>query len=698
LFDKSLKKLRNLSWIDVTVKGGFWAERQKINRQVTLPAEYRQCKKTGRIDSVKGLYKPGESDLDKLLDRANGAELGIYLPGGKIIPTSLAELENVKLQENAGRVLRPHHYWDSDNAKWIEAMAYSFKYERNPDMEKIIDEMIGGYEKIQQKDGYLNTFFIFVEPEKRWTDVTMMHELYCAGHLIEAAAAYYEGTGKRKFLDILCRYADHIDTVFGPEENKLHGYPGHQEIELALIKLYRITGNEKYLKLSKYFIDQRGTQPLFFDEEAKKTGRDPNRRFGKGFDTRDSLPAGPYAQKQAHLPVREQKSAQGHAVRMMYQLCGMADVAVETGDRELWEACETLWDNVTLKKMYITGGVGSESHGERFAFEYHLPNESAYNETCAAIGLVMWASRMLQGGADRKYADVMERALYNGVISGVSLEGDKFFYANHLASHPKVYEDRVERQTRMFPVRQSWFPVSCCPPNLARLIESVGAYACSKTEDSIYVHLYLESGISAELGGRKVQIEEHTAYPWDETVRFTVNPEGGELDFSLMLRIPEWCREPRLKAPGGSLSTGALERGYVRIKRTWRAGDEVELTLPMVPFLLEAHPLVREDCGKAAIQCGPFMYCLEEADNGANLFDITLDENTRLSPRFESGLFGGIRIVTGNAKRRRLKDWEQALYRPAGSVYEDCEIKAIPYYLWSNRSPGEMVLWIRYRQ
>jgi DUF1680 family protein len=690
------KKLTTISWRNCTVTGGFWWKHQKINRSVTLPAEYRHCKETGRIDSVKGLYTPDASGQDKLLDRANGAELGIYLPGGKVVPTSLAELGNVKIAERAERVPRPHQYWDSDNAKWIEAAAYSLKNEKNPALEERIDELVVDYEKLQHEDGYLNTYFTFVEPGNRWTNVTMMHELYCAGHLIEAAVAYFEATGKKKFLDILCRYADHIDSVFGPEENKLHGYPGHEELELALIKLYRVTENKKYLALSKYFIDQRGKEPLFFDEEARKAGRDPNQRVGKGFDTRDALAAGPYAQKQSQLPVREQKTAEGHAVRMMYLLCGMTDVAVETGDKELWDACTTLWDNVTLKKMYITGGVGSESHGERFAFEYQLPNESAYNETCAAIGLVMWASRMLQGGADRKYADVMERALFNGVISCVSITGDKFFYANHLASHPKVYEDRVEKQTRMFPVRQSWFPVSCCPPNLARLIESVGAYACSKSEDTLYVHLYMESTIELEFDGGKVSVAEKTEYPWEETVRFSLAPEKGPLEFTLALRIPDWCRSPKLTVQGESLPVTALESGYALVRRNWKTGDMVELILPMEPFLMEAHPLVRDDCGKAAIQCGPFVYCLEEEDNGPNLFDITVDGNTRLSASFDPDLFGGTRVVTGNAKRRILTGWEQALYRPAGSVYEGCAIKAIPYYLWSNRSAGEMTVWMRY--
>lgn len=692
-----MKKISNISWTDVKITGGFWKARKDLNKQVTLQVEYKQCKDSGRIDAPKCLYKLDETGQDKLLDRANGPELGTYSPDGKVTLTSLAELSRIKLDENIGeKAARPHQYWDSDLAKWIEAVAYSLVSEPNPEMESVIDEIIDDYEKMQMPDGYLNVYFTVVEPGRRWTNVTMMHELYCAGHLTEAAVAYFEATGKRKFLDIICRYIDHIDTVFGPEEGKLHGYPGHQEIELALVKLYNLTGNEKYLKLSKYFIDERGKQPLFFDEEAKRENRDPNKPFGKGFDTRDTLAVGPYAQKQAHLPVREQESAEGHAVRMMYMCCGMTDVAVETGDEGLLAACNKLWDNVTLKKMYITGGVGAESHGERFSFEYHLPNESAYNETCASIGLVMWASRMLQSAADRKYSDVMERALYNGVISGVSITGDRFFYANHLACHPKVYEDRVERQTRMFPVRQEWFPVACCPPNLARQTESVSGYACSQSGSDVYIHLYMDCDISVKTDNGRAVLEERTEYPWDETVRFTVRPEK-KMSFAIMLRIPEWCEAPMISINGVQRPVEALENGYLRVEKTWEDGDAVELVLPMKPFLLEAHPSVRMNCGRAAIQCGPFIYCIEETDNGKNLFDISLDKDSHLETGYDTELFGGVRYVTATAKRRRIDKWAGALYSKAGSEYESCTVKAIPYYLWSNRTPGEMLVWMRYR-
>lgn len=697
--EKHLKKLTGIPWTDVKITGEFWQRRQAINRKVTLPAEYAQCRQTGRLDAMKGLYKPDKTGRDILLDRANGAEIGIYHPGGKITYTSLAELENLSVEDLKERAPRPHHYWDSDVAKWIEAMSYSFSHEPNPAMEQVIDQIVDDYESMQMDDGYLNTYFSYVEPGQRWTNVSTMHELYCAGHLTEAAVAYYQATGKRKFLDIICRYIDHIDTRFGPERDKLHGYPGHQELELALVKLYRVTGNETYLRLSKYFIDERGRQPLYFDIEEERNSRGPNpsRRYGKNRIIRDFLAAGPHAQKQSHLPVREQKTAEGHAVRLMYQLCGMTDVAVETGDEGLLAACKTLWEDVTRRKMYVTGGVGAEQQGERFAFSYHLPNERAYSETCAAIGLVMWASRMLQPEANREYADVMERALYNSVISGVSITGDKFFYANHLASHPKVYENQVERQTRMFPVRQSWFPVSCCPPNLARLTESVGGYAFSKSEDTVYCHLYMDSSITLELRGGKVDLEMRTAYPTEETVRLTVNPARAS-EFSLALRIPAWCRNPWLRIDDSAHSISGLEKGYLHLNRLWSPGDKVELVLPMEPFLLEAHPAVRMNCGKVAIQCGPLVYCLEEEDNGSNLADILLDADSALAVRYEPDLLGGVRIVTAKAKRRRLDRWDGALYRPAGSEYEDCEIKAIPYYLWSNRSPGEMLVWIRYRQ
>jgi Putative glycosyl hydrolase of unknown function (DUF1680). len=337
--------------------------------------------------------------------------------------------------------------------------------------------------KVQQSDGYLNTYFTIKEPDKKWTNLRDCHELYCAGHLIEAAVAYYEATGKKKLLDVACRFADHIDSVFGSEPHKKKGYPGHEEIELALIKLYRLTKEEKYLNLSKYFIDERGKRPLYFEIEAKERG---NTNF---FDLWNKL--GP-KYFQVHLPVREQTTAEGHAVRAVYLYSGMADVALETGDKSLVNACKRLWDNLTKKRMYVTGSIGSMSIGESLTFDYDLPNDTNYSETCASVGLVFFAHRMLQIDPDRQYSDVMERALYNTVISGMSLDGKKFFYVNPLEVWPEACEkNKVKSHVKY--TRQPWFGCACCPPNIARLLTSLGKYIYSKKAKEVFVHLYVDS-------------------------------------------------------------------------------------------------------------------------------------------------------------------------------------------------------------
>jgi DUF1680 family protein len=674
--DKHLKKLSHIPWNAVEINGGFWQSRMQINEEVTLKAEYEQCKTTGRIDSIKCIYDPKQDE---------GVEGVLTIDG------------IISYADQKDRIPRPHHYWDSDIAKWIEAAAYSLTNKPDKDLEKTIDEIVDDFEKLQQPDGYMNTYFTVVEPGKRWTNVYQMHELYCAGHLIEGAVAYYQATGKRKFLDIICKFADHIDNTFGPEEGKIHGYPGHQEIELALVKLYHVTGCERYLNLSKYFLDERGKPPLFFEQEAIKYGRDLEDGGPKGILGKSFIAKGPYALFQSHLPIREQDTAEGHAVRVMYMGCGAADVAVETGDKSLLDASERLWDNVTLKRMYVTGGVGSQDGCERFNFDYQLPNESAYNETCASIGLAMWGSRMLQAYPDIKYADIMEKALYNGVISGVSLSGDKFFYANHLASHPGLYEDRIVTNPRMFPERQDWFPVSCCPMNLARLTESIGGYIYSTSNDTLYIHLYADSHMNTNLSAGSVGITQETSYPWDEDIKVSIDTEA-KAPFKIAVRIPGWCQEAEVSVNGKSIDVYKhLEKGYLTIEKIWENGDIINIHLPMKPILIEANPSVRMDCGKVAIQCGPIIYCLEEEDNGKDLFDIVLTKDSKTSVVYDKDLLGGVNYIIATAKRRSKKNWEGALYKPVSAEYEDIEIKAIPYYAWSNRRVGEMTVWIGYQ-
>lgn len=625
---------------NVGFSGGFWAAHIENNRRVTLPLEYRLCKQTGRINAWKLDWKPGQPNP-------------------------------------------PHIFWDSDVAKWIEAAAYSLATHPDRQLESLVDGVVDLIAKAQAKDGYLNTHYLAVEPEKRWSNLRDCHELYCAGHLMEAAVAYYEATGKRKMLDILCRYADHIDSVFGREKGKKRGYCGHPEIELALIKLYRATGAKRYLKLAKYFIDERGRRsPHYFYLEAKARGEDCGKLNDGWYEKYKVYPA--------HQPVRAQTKLDGHAVRALYLCSGMADVAAETGDVSLRAVCKRLWRNVTERRMYITGGVGSTHADERFTFDYDLPNESAYAETCANIALVFFAQRMLNLEADARYADVMERALYNGVLSGIALDGKRFFYVNPLAQHPEL-----SRYNRWVTERQKWFGCACCPPNIARLLASFGQYVYSQGPNEIAVHIYAQSKARFEVAGRTVQLEQKTEYPWKETVQIKLTmpaPSG----FVLALRMPGWCRNPQVKINGKTMRRPAITRkGYARIRRIWQTGDLVELTLPMPVERVEAHPAVRMNGGRVALQRGPLVYCLEEIDNGINLNDIRLPPNSRLTAKYEPRLLGGAVLISGQAFRRNPAGWNDRLYRADRSKTKSVIIKAIPYFLWNNRKPGEMLVWIR---
>src|SRR5512136_2068131 len=419
------KSFTPLSFTQVSIEDEFWAPRLRTNRERTIPLEYEQCRSTGRLDAFRLNWKPGMEPV-------------------------------------------PHIFWDSDVAKWIEAASYTLAAHPDPRLQAQLDEIISLIASAQNSDGYLNTHFTVVEPGKRWTNLRDRHELYCAGHLIEAAVAHFQATGKRTLLDVLCRYADHIDQTFGPRPGQKRGYPGHEEIELALVKLYHVTGERRYLDLSLYFVDERGRQPHYYDLEAVARGDDPASYWAKT-----------YAYMQAHVPVREQHQVVGHAVRAMYLYSALADLAGETGDRSLLETCEELWLHLCTRNLYITGGIGPSPANEGFTADYDLPNESAYAETCASIGLVFWNHRLLQLECAGRYADMMERALYNGVLSGVSLDGEKFFYENPLASQGNHH-------------RQAWFDCACCPPNLARLLASLGQYVYAQNDTELAVHLYVQ--------------------------------------------------------------------------------------------------------------------------------------------------------------------------------------------------------------
>ena len=618
-------RLRPFDLANVKITDGLWAQRQKVNSEVTIPYEYKQCKATGRLDAFKLDWKPGQPNP-------------------------------------------PHIFWDSDVAKWLEAACYALTTHPNRKTERMVEEVASLIVGAQQPDGYLNVHFTVVEPETRWANLRDWHELYCAGHLMEAAVAHEQATGKRELLDALARYADCIDSVFG--KRKRTGYPGHEEIELALVKLYHATGNGRHLKLSKYFIDERGKFPHLYDKEARARGEGPAAyRFGQ------------YDYNQSHLPVREQTEAVGHSVRAMYLYAGMADIAAETGDEALMKACEHLWESTTARKMYVTGGVGSSHTGERFTTDYDLPNATAYAETCAGIGLVFFAHRMLQITGDAKYADAIERALYNGVLSGVSLSGDRFFYVNPLESSGDHH-------------RQEWFGCACCPPNIARLIASLGTYVYSAAPKAVYVHLYAASQGQAEIAGQEVTLTQETDYPWHGVVKLRVNV-AKPCTFTLMLRIPGWCRWHKLTINGEETDV-PVTKGYAKVGRRWSDGDEVTLTLAMWEELVAAHPRVSAAAGQVALQRGPIVYCLEQCDHSEDVRSILLPtDDLELTSRFDSGLIGGAVVVQATALAPSSTGWGNRLYRPSYEAKtKRVKIKAIPYCLWDNREPGPMTVWM----
>lgn len=574
-------------------------------------------------------------------------------------------------------------FQDSDVYKWLEAVSYCLMNQSDPELERLADEVVELIARVQQPDGYLNTYFTIREPKMRWKNLRDNHELYCAGHLIEAAVAYLQATGKRKLLDAVCRLADHIDRLFGPEPGKKPGYPGHPEIELALVKLYRVTGEKRYLKLSKFFVEERGKKPLYFEIEAKERGEEKPR-----------WPFWTPAYCQAHLPVREQTEAVGHAVRAMYLYSAMADLALETGDETLFSACERLWENVTKRRIYITGGVGSDVEGEAFTFDYDLPNDRAYAETCASIGLVFWAHRMLRLNPDRKYADAMERALYNGVLSGISLDGTKYFYTNPLEVWPEACRNRHDLR-HIVTERQPWFDCACCPPNVARLLASIPQYVYSQDEDAVYVHLFAASEATVELAVGRVTLIQETNYPWEEEVTINVRPEE-PFEFTLAIRIPGWCRDPRLRINGDDVDLAALmEKGYAKIKRKWHDGDKVELLLPMPIKRVRAHPEVRATSGKVAIMRGPLVYCLEEVDNGPGLHQIVLPSGAQLERAGRLAELDNVVIIKGQALRVDPSSWREGLYSPKEYTLKETTVTFVPYYAWANRKPGEMTVWVR---
>lgn len=571
-------------------------------------------------------------------------------------------------------------FQDSDFYKWVEAVAYSLTQYPDPELERKADEAIDIVCAAQEENGYLDTYYILNGMDQIFTNLKDFHELYCLGHLIEGAVAYHQATGKDKLLNCACRYADFVAERFGEEEGKCKGYPGHEIAEMALAGLYEETGEDKYLKLAKFFVDERGTRPYYFDVE------DPKRvAAGKEKELR-------YQYNQAHKPVREQDEAVGHAVRAVYLYSGMTDVARITKDEALYQACEALWENVTNKKMYITGAIGGIQDGEAFSFNYDLPNDLAYAETCAAIGLMFWARRMLEIRPDRKYADVMERALYNSVLSGMDLDGKAFFYVNPLEVLPEACH-KDSRKFHVKPVRQKWFGCACCPPNLARLLSSIGRYAYGENEDTLFVHLYIGGEITKQVGGEEILVSLDSDMPWNGNVKVTV--KGKNVPFTLALRIPEWSigfEAPKLD--GASIEE---KEGYLYITCSWGEEESFTLEFPMEARQFMADANVREDIGKAAVMRGPIVYCLEEVDNGKDLHLVTIPADAKFAT--EMFKIGDLDVVSLKTEGYRQKKQEaKGLYRLLTARGEEAQqLRLIPYFTWANRGENEMTVWIRER-
>jgi DUF1680 family protein len=587
----------------VKIRDEFWSPRIAVNRKTTVEANLHQCEVTGRIKN--------------------------FAIAGK--------LEKGKHQGEL--------YNDSDVYKVIEGIAYTLASKRDADLEKRTDAIIAKIAAAQQPDGYLNTYYTLVKPKERWRNIQFGHELYCAGHLIEAAVAYHQATGKSKLLDVARKFADHIDNVFGPKK-RLEA-SGHEEIELALVKLYHATKEKRYLKLARFFLDIRG--------QGNK-----RRLFGE------------YAQD--HKPIRKQTEVTGHAVRAMYLYSAMADVAALTGDKELLTALDKIWHDVVDRKMYITGGIGPSAHNEGFTVPYDLPNDSAYAETCAAIGMALWNHRMFLMSGDGKYADILEREVYNGLLSGVSLSGDRFFYVNPLGSVGKHH--RVE-----------WFGCSCCPTNIVRYIPGMGERVYATRGNSLWTVLYMGNETTVALPDGKVKLTEKTKYPWQGKVEITVRPEKS-FAFDVNLRVPGWCKlQPALSINGEKVKFRKAAKGYVRISRTWKAGDVITLELPMRVERVHAHPKVKADVGRVALQRGPVVYCLEGVDNHGQVRNLCLPVKAWLTSVFVENLLRGVVVVQGQALAV-TRDKKKKL------VTRRVEFQAVPYAIWDNRAAGPMVVWL----
>lgn len=645
---KGSSKLFSLPLQNIEINDGFWSKYTKLVKDVIIPYQW-----------------------DILNDKVEDAEPSHCLNNFKI---AAGEIEG----KFGGAVFQ-----DTDVAKWLEAVAYSLTTEKDENLEKVADEVIELIGKAQCEDGYINTYFTIKEPELRWTNLTEGHELYTAGHLLEAAVAYYNATGKDKFLNIMIKFADLICDTFGEDENKKQGYPGHQEIELALFKLYEVTGNRKYADMAKYFIDERGKEPNLFLEEEKT---EQFKRIFPEFAGYTPL------YSQSHLPVREQKTAEGHAVRATYMYCAMADLAYEYNDKELFKACEILWNNIVNKRMFITGDIGSSGLLERFTTDYDLPNDINYSETCASIGLALFGLRMAKITKESKYIDIVEKALYNTVLSGIAMDGKSFFYVNPLEVWPDSCLPRTSKE-HVKPVRQKWFGVACCPPNIARTLASLGQYIYMQDKDTLYINLFVSNKSKVELENTVLNVEMITEFPNDSNVKLHLSSNNNE-KLSIAIRIPDYAEGFSIKL-NGVLYEFDNKNGYAIINGVFN-DDSIDINFNAPARFIYSNPLVRADFGKVAITKGPLVYCLEEIDNGNNLSGIMIDTNMKIEEEYDNELLGGTTVVYVNGKKVSDSNWNnEKLYFTSKPILSDVKLKAIPYCYWDNRGNGEMIVWVK---
>ncbi|MBP5763282.1 MAG: glycoside hydrolase family 127 protein [Lachnospiraceae bacterium] len=655
------------------IRDEFWSRKQALVRKEVIPYQWEIL--NDRIPEAEASYcmhnfKAAGLLNEKMRKKGDAFEAPRFTYRGfAVFPE---KREDAKEDEFYGFVFQ-----DSDFYKWIEAVGYALMTGPDPVLEETADRAIDIVCAAQLPSGYLDTYYIINGMDKSFSDLRDHHELYCLGHLIEGAISYYQATGKEKLLKTAERYADYVASLFGTEEGKINGYPGHEIAEMALFALYDLTGEERYKNLAEYFINERGKEPNYFEKEH------PDMK-GK-----------PDYYHQAHIPVREQTEAVGHAVRAVYLYSGMADMARLTGDAALLNACEKLFDSIVNTKMYITGGIGATHLGESFSLPYDLPNDTAYSETCAAIGLVFFAERMLRIKADSKYADVMELALFNTVLSGMALDGKSFFYVNPLDVIPENCK-KDERKTHVKPVRQKWFGCACCPPNIARLITSLGRYIYTEDENTLYTHLYVGSDTTKAVNGRPVSVSMESGFPNNGNVKIAVNGAEGS-GFRLALRIPGWTNgKYRLDV------TGASEKeekdGYIYLGE-FSESAAIDISFDMIPRLMAADSRVAEDNLKVAVTRGPIVYCMEEVDNGDKLRQIRIDKNVSFTEEM-SGEFG-YDVVTLKADAKRIIPSVSAP-KPFGELYgefssfeeKEISLRLIPYYLWANRGENEMSVYI----